>query len=706
MNSSFIHLLVLRVFPPTRMGPSPMVLILAAAALIGAAGARAQVDTFDDGDDTGWLRSSIPPATFTFTPDAYGGLAYRLQGGPGTSGDTNARAFSYLTNRIYTNFYAAVDVVAWNTNQDCNLVMGLIARASSNENIYAGMPFDPSIPMGLTFNVRLHNWRSYTGPGNTGPLGHRDQMSVWGIVNGYGKLMLGNPVAVSGVGFRWVPGRAYRLVLSNTNNLGDSLQYYTCAIYDVNDLTRPLLTMTGDDTYYGNSVYIPPYGYVGVFGYHLSDNDFDPTVDVTFDNFYVGESAPPGVAPPGIPHGLPGAPQVVNRSPTSFKNFHPAASGITFNATTLTTTNSVNANAIKLYLNGVNVSADLVISGPATNLNVSYAGLASNVVYEARIELEDVLGRRTTNEFTFDTFSDAYLASSAVKIIECEDYDYSGGLFLNNPPASGYLTNGTGPINSGSGYVDLAGTAGVDFYDRDSGPHVDENAYRSMDAVGTQQGNYGSFAYADGTSPVSIGYARFYDTQRSKYSSVNPALHEYNVMRTEGSEWLNYTRVFDGGRYYNAYLRAACGLAQPVALQHIGDGPVTNTLGRFEVPSTFYHHNYQYVPLRSANGGLAVVNLSGTSTVRLLLDSPPNDATKQGLVMNYVALVPAIPQLESAAEVNGVYAPETNVLVDAGARKITVPRSGTTRFYRIAWTQQAQITGIGLVGENVVLSYQ
>ncbi len=691
---------------PVRTQRPSILLVGAVAALVWAAGARAQVDTFDDGNDTGWLRSSVPAATFTFPPDAHGGHAYRLQGSPGTSGDTNARAFSYLTNRLYTNFYAAVDVVAWNTNQDCNLVMGLIARASSNELIYAGAPFDPSVPMGLTFNVRLHNWRSYTGPGNTGPLGYRDQMSVWGIVNAWGALMLGNPVAVSQVGFRWVPGRAYRLVFSNTNNFGDSLQYYTCAIYDVNDLTQPLLTMTGDDTYYGNSVYIPPYGYVGVFGYHLSNNDYDPTVDVTFDNFYVGETAPPGVAPPGIAHGLPGAPQVVNRSPASFKNFHPAASGITFNATTLTTTNSVKANGIKLYLNGVNVSADLVISGPATNLTVSYAGLASNVVYEARIELEDVLGRRTTNEFTFDTFSDAYLASGAVKVIECEDYDYSGGQFINNPPPSGYLTNGTGPINSGSGYVDLTGTAGVDFYDRDSGPRVDESAYRMMDPVGTQQGNYGTFVWADGTSPTSIGYARYYDTQRSKYSSVNPALHEYNVTRTEGGEWLNYTRVFDGARHYNAYLRAACGLAQPVALQHIAAGPVTNTLGRFEVPSTFWLHNYRYVPLRSADGGLAVVNLGGTATLRLLMDSPPTEGTKQGLVMNYIALVPAAPRVLSAPEVNGVYAAEANVLVDAGAKKITVPQGGSTRFYRIVWTEPAQITGISLTGGNVVLSYQ
>src|SRR5437899_4248109 len=104
---------------------------------------------------------------------------------------------------------------------------------------------------------------------------------------------------------------------------------------------------------------------------------------------------------------MAGAPQVVNRTPRSFANFYSAASGLTFNATTLTTTNAIATNAIRLYLNGVNVSAGLSITGPTTNALVSYSGLTSNAVYDARIELQDVIGRHTTNVFTFDTFSDA-----------------------------------------------------------------------------------------------------------------------------------------------------------------------------------------------------------------------------------------------------------------------------------------------------------
>ena len=665
----------------------------------------AQSDDFNDGNDAGWRRSSVPAGIFTFPTNQNGGHSYRLQGNPGTGGgDTNARAFSFMTNRIYTNFFAAVDVVAWNTNQDADMVVGLIARGSSNEMIYPGAAFDPSIPMGLTFNARLHSNRSYVGPTNSGPLGSRDQMSIWGMVNAGGTLMLGNPVAVSQCGFRWVPGHSYRMTFSCTNSFGDFAQFYTCSIYDGNDLTQPLLTMTGDDSYGGNSLYIPPYGYIGVFGYHLSNGDYDPTVDVTFDNFYASAVAPTSVAFPAIPNGLTAAPQVVGRSPVSFKNFHPVVSGITFRATTLTTTNAINTSAIKLFLNGVDVSQSLIQSGPATNVNVSYFGLASNVVYEARIELKDVLGRSTTNAFAFDTFSDTYLSSAAVKTIECEDYDFGGGSFMDSPVASGYKPDLSDQYNLFPvGYAEAIGVAGVDFFDRDVNSHSPENQYRSWDGVGTQQGNQGLFVYAD--SAMGVIYSQSYDTQRKRFSNVNSSLQDYIVERCEGGEWLNYTRIFKGTNSYNAYLRSAAGLAQPVRLDTIGPGNVTNILGRFNVASSFYLNNYTYTPLLLTNGSRALIQLDGTNTLRLTLDSIQSEGFRSGLSMNYIVLIPAVPQVMSSSQVNGSYTPEANVLVDAGARRITVPQGGSTRFYRVVWNRQVSITGISLNGGNAVLSY-
>ncbi len=676
---------------------------------------------FDNSTDAGWTKSTVHPSAITYPSDALGGHAYRLQGTPLTSGtDPTSRVFSYITNRVYTNFYAAVDVVAWNTNQDSDMVVGLVARVNGNDALppasflFSSDPFNPDQPNGITFNVRLHNQRSYTGPNNTGPLGSADQMSIWSIANDIysGRVSLGNPVAVTQSRFRWVAGHAYRLVLSCTNNYAASPTYFTCSIYDVNDLTKPLLSMGGDDTYNQNYLYIPFYGYVGVFAYKLNNTDFDPNVDATFDNFYLGETAPvTAVVAPAIPHGKPGAPQVINRVPVSFKNFHPAASGITFNATTLTTTNNINTSATKLFLNGVDVSAGLVISGPATNASVSYFGLTTNVIYNARIELSDILGRHTTNEWTFDTFSDAYLASSSVKVIEAEDYDFGGGGFINDPPASGFASydaiNDTGTIiNSGSGYVDQTGTAGgVDFFDRDNSSHSLENQYRHADAVGTQQGNCVTYAFGDVTQTVlPYGISQSYDNQRSKYSSLSPTLQEYIVERTEGGEWMNYTRIFDGSKTYNVFLRAAGSLAQPIRLDQIG--ATTNTLGSFNVPSTFFVDNYRYTPLVSTNGDLALVKLNGQSTVRLTMDSLQNNGSRGGLSLNYVALVPAVPQLYSSATVDGTFTPELNLLVDTGNKTITVPRNGATRHYRIGWSSQLTISGLSFSGPNVVLTYQ
>ena len=604
---------------------------------------------FDNGTNTGWLTSTLHPSTITFPRDVFGGHALRLQGAPMTSGsDTNARVFAIWTNRLYTNFYASVDIVSWNTNQDCEQVVGILGRVNSNQALppssplYAPGPLDPEVPTGMSFNARLHDYRSYTGPGNAGPLGAADQMSAWGIVNAFGTFSLGNPVTVTETRFRWVPGHAYRLVLSCTNAFGDSPTYFTASIYDVNDLTAPLLTMTGDDSYSGNSLYIPLYGYVGLFAYKLANADYDPTVDVTFDNFYVGEVPPPTVvAAPGVPHGKIGAPQIVSRVPGSFKNFHPAANGISFNATTLTTTNPV--SSIQLFLNGVDVSGGLAVAGPATNAYVAFGSLVSNSVYNARIVLQDAFGRRTTNDWVFDTFSDAYLASAAVKVVEVEDYDFNGGSFINDPPASGYYdydpVADTGTlINSGAGYVDQTGINDLisppgDFFSYDGSPRNGDSQYRHSDSVGTQQGNYGAFVYADTTLVSGIGSSLSYDTQRSKYSSLNPTLQEYIVERTQGGEWFNYTRVFNGTPC-NAYLRAAGGLAQPIRLDQIAAGPQTNLLGRFNVPSTFYNHHYIYVPLVAPDGSPAVISLSGTNTIRLTIDSPQNNATQYGLSLN------------------------------------------------------------------------
>jgi hypothetical protein len=687
-------------------------MVLASACML-AAGLQAQTDNFDTGTDAGWSRvtGTNYPATYSFPVDSFGGHAYRLQGAATAGahfGTNTARAAAVRTDRLYTNFFVAADLVSWEAGYNSGNVLGLLARATPST--FASGVFD-----GAMFVVEINRFKDALGS-----RGRAYAMAMGGGIAG------GPATLVDGV---LIPGRSYRLTFSGVSNI------MTCAIYDLEDLTRPLISITGDDAVANSGFAGGPFpdpslgGYSGLINFSavglgsetvFDGNGTDLTSDSTFDNFVASELPPTSVAAPATPHGLPGAPQVVNRVPTSFRNFHHASSGITFNATTLTTTNSINTNAIRLFLNGADVSSGLSVTGPATNAAVTYHNLASNAVYEARIELQDVLGRHTTNVFSFDTFSDAYLASSRAKNIECEDFNYSSdvnnvfignGSFIDDPLPSGYATNDTShatPLNQSDpinnvfrGYLDLRGVNGIDFKDYDGSPKTDEHDFRFYNSAGTQVGNI-VYLYSDANDPAIIVNGRILDTQRQKYSNVDPALHEYTVERTEGGEWLNYTRIFASSNYYNVYLRYCSGLEQLLAL---GVLPSTNNLGMFAVKTSVVQGNYRYAPLLDGSGKLSVVNLSGTNTLRLTMASPQNGSSKQRTALNYLAFVPAL-LLESAAQVTGPYSLETSASVDPGLRKVTVTASGSARFYRLRWDRSALITSVKLVGGNVELTYQ
>jgi hypothetical protein len=678
-----------------------------AAFLILTAAARAQTDNFDGGPDAAWQKSDTAtyPGTFSFVSDVFGGKAYRLQGfTPTTSGtpglQTTARAVAVRTDQSYSSsFYVAADLVAWNTSvydPTNEAVIGLIARASNVTT--------PEQLQGIIFATHYNQY------GNAVE-GTRGTAQIYGVLQG-GAFVI--PAAQGN--FTITPGHSYRMVFTGTNNI------FYGRFYDLEDLTHPLLTLFGDDQ--AAPGFFPTSGYSGLFtlGYRGSASAVnDTTCDATYDNFVAAEVPPASVAAPAVPHGMVGVPQVVNRSPASYANFYAPAGGITFNATTLTTTNSIKTNAIRLVLNGVNVSSSLAITGPTTNASVSFSGLSANCFYSGRIELEDALGRHTTNCFTFDTFSDAYLASSAAKNIECEEYDFADvgyGKFYDNPVVSGYTTNvPPDPVRVGepNTYAAQIGANAnpnafalepFDFFDWDTRVNADDADFRISDAIGTQNGTL-EFAFAWQVYGQ-YNYWRGYDTLRQKYLSARPdgSLVECGVERTEGSEWLNYTRVFNSANVYNVYLRYGCNLTQGVSLDQIGPEPSTNNIGTFDCPGALSRANFCYAPLRDSSGKLATLNLSQTNTLRLTLTSPRLNGTKNGLWLNSLALVPAVPQVYSASNAAGPYTPETSMLVDTTNRRLTVPQNGAARYYRVGWKSQVQITGITLSGDNVVLTYQ
>jgi len=289
-------------------------------------------------------------------------------------------------------------------------------------------------------------------------------------------------------------------------------------------------------------------------------------------------------------------------------------------------------------LNGVDVSAGLVVGGSETNRTVSYAGLAANVIYNGRIIVNDNQGRSSTNDFTFDT-----LGGSGIIVIEAENYNY--GLDSNNDPVitdcrvnpgelvfiskgGGYqtaappsgLTNpadpGTQVNGNGNGYLYLAGVSGVDYSDTSNtvaNPSI--NGYRTCDPVGVQNST---------------------DFLRPQYAALN--LPELQLHQMQAGEWLNYTRNFPPGNY-RAYLRISSGSAQTVALSLVtSDASQPNQtsflLGNFLAPNTAAA--YTYVALTDVlSGDPMVLNLSGVQTLRLTALSANNN-----LRPNFLVLVP------------------------------------------------------------------
>ena len=79
----------------------------------------AQTDNFNSGSDAAWSKATATnyPALYTLPPDSLGGHVYRLQAfepaGP-HFGTNTARAIAVRTDRLYTNFYVAADIVSWN----------------------------------------------------------------------------------------------------------------------------------------------------------------------------------------------------------------------------------------------------------------------------------------------------------------------------------------------------------------------------------------------------------------------------------------------------------------------------------------------------------------------------------------------------------------------------------------------------------------
>lgn len=625
--------------------------------------APAQTDNFNSGAlGPNWATSVSAnfPGTISFPTDPYGGKAIRLVAnscGLATGNSirdgtvSNPRIMAWRTDRLYTNFYVAADVLSWDTsiNRDTNspniLLIGRLTNVLRSINGVIAPVGRPDCM------VLLLNVNRFGGPGG----GTRGVINLAHLVNG------GADNAFASLGlqgdFTLDPGHAYRMVLTGTNLVGNSVYYGR--VYDLQDLTRPLATVFCPDSEFGST---PPWEAAGYSGIGTTSGDTNASTDVTLDNFVAAEYPPTSVSFPGTTNGEAGLPQVVNRTPASYSNFYVPAGGINFTATTL---GGGNVTTAKLFLNGVDVSSSLnnPAAGNSRNFSFPGSGLTSNTVYDARIELANALGQKTTNVWTFDTFTDAFLAgTNYCKIIECEDFDFGAGQFIDNPVPSGWPTNTTyynnfntvawpwpGATNQDLGgppytsYVNkgTASDLGVDYYDEEghSGNQLWFADLRPLaqpsgsgQGPGTSEGDP-SYQLLDWVSywfPGDTGQNTMYvyDTQRQKYYDLDPvnhAIQEYMLDELEGGEWYNYSRTFASTNYYNVYLRHGSEFTEQLRLDQIVGGPTaptaTNYLGEFYATAALMKCNFRYTPLMTwvtppnsliANGNFGANALSFT----------------------------------------------------------------------------------------------
>jgi len=686
------------------------------AALIGIAillgfssGVMAQIvtDNFDSGvldtSASGWQERNVLQPLGGYVNDSFvangTGKAFRIQRG---SADMSAlgvpqaygtgRAWLFRTND-YTDFYVAMDLVNW--NDETNQAIVLLARGSGFDDT-----LQPGYPPGLgTVNGYVCNYdNKQDGTGSGDRRGGEFQINV---VNSE------SPSTLAAAEVTLIPGHTYRQVFKG---VGSTL---TGQLYDIEDLSKPIVTIVADDASFTS-------GKSGIVTFHRDDDVHPNRTDMTVDNYYSGVADPNAAIAPAIKHPLSGVPVVVTRTPTNrFTNFHPASSGVSFNAQTFTS-DQINASATKLYLNGVDVSTSLTpfpANGASASFTTTAGTLNSNTVYSARIELQDTTGTlRSTNTFWFDTFTDSYLTNAPVRTVECEEYNYSNGVYQLDPiPVSGYDVNGSLVNGNGVGYVDLVGTPEIDYHDNGTSPDNGWNDFRSLDYVSTLQGNREDIEDSLHPPPTTPPWAdpnRPNDNQRQKY--IVAGVKEYEVGgRTEAGEWLNYTRVFANTNYY-VYLRCGSFGAQPVKLDKVTSSPsaagqTTAPLGAFYIPNQLMRLNYQYQPLMAA-GSTAVVNLAGTSTIRLTMGGTPSKDNRL-LSLNYLLFVPtsaaltASVVLESASIVSGPYANALGASVDESTKTITVPMSGAIQFYRLRSDSAFTITSTKISGGNVILTY-
>ncbi|HEV2693951.1 MAG TPA: hypothetical protein VG347_13740 [Verrucomicrobiae bacterium] len=361
---------------------------------------------------------------------------------------------------------------------------------------------------------------------------------------------------------------------------------------------------------------------------------------------------------------------------------------------TATSPNGVNASGVKVVVNGADVSSSLNFTATTGGQIVTYTNLPVNPTLitqsllngvNVNIKITDIGGIVTSNTYTYDAFSQNNFTW------ECEDFDFGGGQYIDNP-----VYTFVGP-NTNTYYQEA--TPYVNFTDASDNGNLagPSRIYRDL-GVGNVETE---FSITPGVSGVQIMGELMRQKVVDAYAVTNIA-REVNVGYFDfgvGSglpNWMNYTRTYPTGNF-NVFLRVADGGGSLNALlDSVTDGwgtsaQTTTNLGAFNIVNSGGWDTFAWVPLRDGNGNLVRVALSGTNTLRLTA------STGGGGNVNFLMLTPANTNLPT---ISGIYPNGTNMFQPANALTFTANSPGG--FTISAAGISVQLTIKTLLGTTIV----
>jgi hypothetical protein len=258
------------------------------------------------------------------------------------------------------------------------------------------------------------------------------------------------------------------------------------------------------------------------------------------------------------------------------------------------------------------------VTGSTASKTFTLTGaLVANTYYSGTVQSTDNLGVTTIDPYVFDTFLTNNL------ILECEEYNFSSGLYIDNPLL---IAEGGSDPNA---YNDQFGTELVDFDDNRGNIHggPTDHTFRLNDFVKTRH---------TGEPP------------RAKYVLLGgepSGYFEQIVGEVANGDWLNFTHTYPAGTYHVYLRQAQYGIPDTqVTLDRVTSDRTTTdqttvTLGSFLGKASGWDQ-HRVVPLTDFSGQqLAVLRFSGAVDTLRLSDRIANIPDSE-LMQNYMVFVP------------------------------------------------------------------